>query len=77
MTPLQQIDAYLKGELSSIKMKDCLADLHYAMITKAVSDNKGSSMKAARALGMKRTALLYHIKDVSKPETTNENEGKC
>jgi transcriptional regulator with GAF, ATPase, and Fis domain len=68
-----RIEAFLKGDFKTVNLKECFDDLRYEMIMKAVADHQGCNAKAARALGMKRTALLHYTREkYKKSEATDE-----
>jgi DNA-binding NtrC family response regulator len=72
MTATQKIEAYLRGELLFINLKECLDDIRHDVIIKAVESRGGNKTKAAQSIGYNRTTLLHWMIDkykVNKGET--------
>jgi transcriptional regulator with GAF, ATPase, and Fis domain len=60
MTATQKIEAYLCGELHTINLKECIDDIRYDILMKALAVHNGNKTKAAKSIGMKRTNLLHY-----------------
>lgn len=74
---LLKIEAYLKGHADSIQLHETMNELKYELICKAIAVHRGNNTRAAKSLGMTRTALLHYTlgkykKNVTSAETTNE-----
>ncbi len=57
---LLKIEAYLKGHVDSIQLHETMNELKYELIMKAIYAHKGNHTRAAKSLGMKRTAFLHY-----------------
>lgn len=57
---LLKIEAYLKGTADSIELHETVNELKYELIMKAIEAHKGNHTRAAKSLGMTRTALLHY-----------------
>jgi transcriptional regulator with GAF, ATPase, and Fis domain len=67
-----KIESFLNGSGEYVNLPEAIEELRYEMIQKAIMKSEGNNAKAARMLGMKRTAFLHYTLGKYKKEATNE-----
>ena len=68
-----KIESFLNGSGEFVNLPEAIEELRYEMISRAIVKSGGNNAKAARMLGMKRTAFLhYTLGKYKKSEATDE-----
>ena len=70
---IKDMQKFLVGEADSVNLPETLNELRYEMITRAVIASNGNNTKAAKMLGIKRTALLHHTSGKYKHEQNSRS----
>jgi transcriptional regulator with GAF, ATPase, and Fis domain len=67
-----KIESFLNGNGEYVNLPEAIEELRYEMIQKAIVKSEGNNAKAAKMLGMKRTALLHYTLGKYKKSEVNE-----